>query len=283
MDSIFKVKEGNKYLISTLLALVVFFLGSTIIAYVLAIPYCKIAGVGFNRFMDSLIAFSSTDKFNSITYGKISVEEYFAIYPNDYDNIKVFYSSLQGCSYVALIIMIFYLFRYDLLNDLIDFKNNIGKKIGYVALAILGMFALSYAIGIIYALFGITGESENETDINTLLSGPSAPLMIFAIVIVAPIVEELIFRKLLIGTFEKKFHFNPILSCFISCFIFSFIHVVGDIDSWIYIFQYIALSLPMCLLYHYSGNNICCSILLHIGNNAFSCLVTIITASLILM
>ena len=57
----------------------------------------------------------------------------------------------------------------------------------------------------------------------------------------------------------------------ISTVLFAFIHVT-DLESIKFIFQYIALALPICVAYHYSNNNIYVVTIVHIINNLLSVL-----------
>ena len=46
-----------------------------------------------------------------------------------------------------------------------------------------------------------------------------------------------------------------------------------------FIFQYLALAVPICVAYHKSGNNIYVTLILHIINNAISVIITFIGLS----
>ena len=106
-----------------------------------------------------------------------------------------------------------------------------------------------------------------------MLNSPGAIAMVIAVVLIAPFVEEVIFRKLLMGTCEETFHFSPVIGIIVSSLVFSFIHV-SDLESLKFIFQYLALAVPICVAYHISGNNIYVTTFLHIINNALSVIIT---------
>ena len=137
------------------------------------------------------------------------------------------------------------------------------------------MYVLNIVVAIVYESFGLTGESANEELINSILLSNAALPMIISVVLLAPIAEELLFRKILFGVSEKTFKLKPIFSIIISTLIFSFIHVT-DLASLVYIFQYIPLAAVMCALYSYFKNNIYASILLHMANNTFAVIATYI-------
>ena len=144
------------------------------------------------------------------------------------------------------------------------------------------MYVINFVVALIYESIGLTGESANEELINSILLSNAALPMIISVVLLAPVAEELLFRKILFGVSEKTFKLKPIFSIIISTLIFSFIHV-SDLESLKYIFQYIPLAAVMCILYSYFNNNVYASILLHMMNNTFAVIMTYIAYSLGMM
>ena len=83
----------------------------------------------------------------------------------------------------------------------------------------LAFFAQSAAASIEYAL-GIEMGSENTQQIVGLIK--TAPLIIFVTSIIGPILEEIVFRKVIFGSLYKRLNF--FLAGLISSLIFSIAH-----------------------------------------------------------
>lgn len=264
--------KGNQLFILLITSLIVFMFGSALISSIAAIPLLKVTGLSKDVLNEALELFGRYYD-NSIKDGEITwamyAQDYFNSNPILFDNIKSFYCAVQFLTYMPLIVILFYCLRHDLVNDLKDFFKNIKSNIGIIAAAFFGMLALAGLVAVIYEEIGVTGESANENLINELLDSPGKWLMILSVVLFAPIIEELIFRKLFIDTCEIKFKLNPTIAIIISTVLFAFIHVT-DIESLKFIFQYMALALPICMAYHYSNNNIFVVTIVHVINNFMS-------------
>lgn len=175
----------------------------------------------------------------------------------------------QAISNVIPIVISVVLLRRLLLSELIDFKNNLKRSITIVLLGISGIYFANIILSIIYSLINITGDSENQQIIETALSSPVRPVVIIMILVLAPILEELIFRKFLIGYFKSK-QLNPWIPYIISIVVFAAIHMNFTIEDLIFFPAYLVLSAVITLAYKYSGNNIYVSILVHFLNNLIS-------------
>lgn len=70
-----------------------------------------------------------------------------------------------------------------------------------------------------------TGQKEYL--IEMLKTSPLAVFIIFGNIIIAPVLEEILFRGILQSNFFKKI--NPIINIFLTAFIFAFLHS-GQID-----------------------------------------------------
>ena len=117
-------------------------------------------------------------------------------------------------------------------------------------------------------------ETQNELELNELFkSGIFIPFAFVLIVIVGPIVEELVFRHLLIGELGKKFNF--IVMGVISALSFTYIHV-SDAKSPFEFGAYLILAIALVYVYLKSNRNLASSISLHMLNNFISFIWTII-------
>lgn len=273
MDSIYQTKDkGTKLLVLLIVALIIFMFGSVLTSSIVAIPLINVTGLDKDTLNEALTLFSmyydTTIKEGEITWGQYA-QDYFSTNPLLFENIKSFYCAVQFLTYMPLMVVLFYCLRHDLVKDFKDFIKNFKRNVGIIGGAFVGMFALAYIVMFIYDTLGESGNSNNENIINLLLDSPGRWLMIISVVVFAPILEEIIFRKLFIDTCELRFKLNPAIAIIISTVLFAFIHVT-DLESLKFIFQYMALALPICVAYHYSNNNIYVVTVVHIINNFLS-------------
>ena len=119
-----------------------------------------------------------------------------------------------------------------------------------------------------------------------ILNSGSLELFLYSIVLVvfAPIVEELIFRK---SVFQilKKFKFSTTKKIIISGLLFGLLHVLSTIISYIatgadsmtiiielvYSLPYIGTGFILSYIYAETNENIATPIFAHMFNNAMSC------------
>jgi hypothetical protein len=144
-------------------------------------------------------------------------------------------------------------------------SNNIGHNLAIIGGGFVAILVATYGLSYIYDALSIEGTSENQAMIEAFLSFDSKIFMIITTVLLAPFVEEILFRKLLFGVLEDKMHLKPLLAVLISALLFAAIHGVD-----IFFFQYFALALIISASYALSNNNIFVSIGLHFINNSFS-------------
>ncbi len=201
----------------------------------------------------------------------------------DKGNESVYYQSLiifaQVITNIPIAILFVYFSRKILKADWIKFKNKLGRNVIIIVVSTLLILPATIIVSVIYDQLGIKGVSENESLIRALLQHPYAWVMTIATVLFAPLIEELMFRKFLIGTIETKFKWNPVVAVIISTVIFSLVHVVSDV---VFIFQYIPLAAIITLSYHYSDNNIYVSIGVHLLNNLIATLSSFFLSEVIL-
>lgn len=258
-----------RYLFLLIGALILFAIGSLFGI----VPVYMIARVKFGysqELTSKLISLFSNYYSNEIletgqTYAEYA-SEFFVVNPDYFTATKYLCALLQLISYGPLVVFIVIFLCKDLIEDARKMKSDYKRNLLMVVIGFVSMLTLSYIVNIIYAIFGNDGTSVNESTLQLMMQSPGKWYLLIAVVIFAPICEEIIFRKLLIDTFEKSFNLKPGIAIAVSAFLFALIHVT-DCESFIYIFQYLALAIPLCLVYHYSNNNIYVSILVHMANN----------------
>ena len=131
--------------------------------------------------------------------------------------------------------------------------------IGYVVRIVLTM---------LLALIVPLQQTDNQANIESLLNSTSLVLMLILTCVVAPIVEELVFREAIIGAFKDKM--NPWILTAISIFFFVLLHSIsnsGGID-WSAALMYIPLTIPLVGIYRYYNDNVAASMLMHFVSNS---------------
>ncbi len=110
--------------------------------------------------------------------------------------------------------------------------------------------------------------SENQQILEDMLTNAGflpLVLLIFSIVVMGPLVEELIFRRTIFVLLARK---NIVIAFVISSLLFGLIHVVSAGD-YLYIIPYFVMGLTFAGAYQFS-KNIWTPIILHMLWNAFS-------------
>jgi len=114
-------------------------------------------------------------------------------------------------------------------QKLVNFFHQFLLKKVYVRgfFGFLALFILNIIHSVVISLFVKDMKNTNEEDIE-LIAKLHPFLMISYACIAGPIIEELIFRKLLFGMLKK---FSKILAYIVSCFLFAFGHFDTNISN----------------------------------------------------
>ncbi|MGE7187248.1 CPBP family intramembrane glutamic endopeptidase [Peribacillus sp. NPDC006672] len=120
----------------------------------------------------------------------------------------------------------------------------------------LALFAQSIA-GYIEQMLGVKTESENTQQLISLIY--QVPIVIFVTSVIGPILEEIIFRKIIFGSLHKRFNF--FISALLSSVIFGLAH--GELE---HLLLYSAMGFTFAFLYAQTGR-ILVSISAHIAMN----------------
>ena len=179
---------------------------------------------------------------------------------------------LSTFSNIVLLLILFLIFRKDIIKEWKKFKSNFlenidtGIKYWLVGLAI--MMGSNIIINIVMNL----GQAANEQAVQQMIS--ALPWLMFINAgIIAPCTEELIFRK----SFRKAFP-NKWLFVLISALVFGSLHVVTSMTSPIellYIIPYGALGGAFAYMYQ-KTDTIFTSIAMHIFHNSALILLSIL-------
>lgn len=150
--------------------------------------------------------------------------------------------------------------------DLTDFKlkMSLPKFVGIVSLGTVGLFAVSIIGSIILANSGEV-TTANQQGIENLLKTTSLLPYTLTIAFLAPIVEEYIFRGLIIGKLSPRYRWSGAV---VSIVFFALIHNPTNFGSWI---TYGGMGVVLALTYC-KTNSLGTCIAIHFTNNAIATL-----------
>lgn len=262
-----KIFKEYKYLFILLGGLFLFLFGS-VFGLIMAYIICG-KGMGMESFSKIISYFGSYYSDVVLENGEVAsqfVQNYFANNPQDLETAKYANILIQVFAYIPLLIFFAIFLIRDFINDFIDFGKDTKKNFLKILMWFGILYAASYAIALVYQILDITGQSDNESLLTLMMDSDAKILFLITIVIIGPFVEEVLYRKLIFDTVEKTFKLKPIFAIVISVLIFALIHV-SDAENIIYIFQYIAMAIPITLSYHLTKNNLFVSYGVHVCNN----------------
>lgn len=198
-------------------------------------------------------------------------------------------------TYIAATLVIIPLLFNTIKKDVISYFNNLSFSLQWTGIG-FGILYLGVIVGNIIVLaltYGLdaSGNSENQEAINKIMQSGGLNLFLIAIItiVIAPIIEELIFRKALFGLFKK----NTIMTVIFSAVIFASIHVIpacitllidvlnnsGSITDLyveaVYIFSYLGQGVALSYVYYKTNGNIIPCIIIHLANNLIAFIVNL--------
>ncbi len=199
-------------------------------------------------------------------------------YTYGFDESSLFYIVLN---LVQVSIVAFICLYVDKSNFKKDWKRTVvtpGQSIGLI----VGGFVMVYVAMILSQLllqyvFGVGTSSENENMIGSMFSeNPLNLVLLFLLLCVfTPIVEELVFRKVIYNFFEKKL--GVIAAIASSGIIFGLMHVVSYGD-FIQAIPYVLMGSVFGYIYYIGKKNIYITIGVHFINNLLSYIIYFVLA-----
>lgn len=170
-------------------------------------------------------------------------------------------------SHTLGIVLFVILYKNIIKNDSKSFKDNWWKNIIMIILGIVLLYTSNILITKIYDALGYGGQtSNNQQSIIEALNGSSKPFVLIYTIILAPIFEEIVFRKLFFTTLKNYTKLPVWAIVLIISAVFAFIHV-SDVESLVFFPQYFILALIITTAYAISKENILVSVGLHFLNN----------------
>lgn len=182
----------------------------------------------------------------------------------DINNLTVAQNVELACfsNTLVALIMIF-IYRKDIKNDIKELKNNfwiiVEKSFKIWSVGIILMAISNLTIN----YFLPDAVANNEASIRNMITY-NPYLMLINTSLLAPIIEELTFRKSFKDVFINRFAFVVI-----SGFVFGALHVLPSVENvydYLYLFPYCSLGIAFSYMY-YKTNNICAPIIMHIFHN----------------
>ncbi|MDD4706181.1 MAG: type II CAAX endopeptidase family protein [Bacilli bacterium] len=222
------------------------------------------------KFLIVILLFFNIGKIFSLIFNKLNINL------TTFNFIDIAYSEVLIS--LVLFIIIFFIYKKTLINDWYEFKINLKNNLKkcfrlFIVLLIVKLIASVIIYTLSFILEINIFESENQSIINLLLS--NAPIMMFiSAVLLAPFVEEIIFRLGL-----KKIIKDSGLFILISGLIFGFMHIFPtDINITIALIQSISyVSIGTLIAYYYvKYKNIYFVIIIHSLNNLLGILAALI-------
>ena len=179
---------------------------------------------------------------------------------------------LSAFSNIVLLIILFLIFRKDIIEEWKKFKNNLLENIDIgVKYWLIGLGVMMVSNIIITFALNL-GQAANEQAVQQMIS--YLPwLMLINAGLIAPCTEEIVFRK----GFKKAFT-NKWLFISLSALVFGALHVVTSMTSpldLLYIIPYGALGAAFACIYQKTGT-IFSSIAMHMFHNTILILLSIL-------
>lgn len=202
-----------------------------------------------------------------------------AIFNIDLNNLSMETSTwLTVFSDAILLMILFLIYRKDLIRDFKDFRHHIWENMDVaIKYWLIGLIIMGTS-NVLITFLATGAQASNEMGVQTMIHG--APLASFlAAGILAPIIEELTFRKSFFDALKNKWLF--ILT---SGLIFGGLHVISA-TSWqdfLFIIPYSSLGVAFAAMV-YNRKNILTSISMHMIHNVALILLSIATMAVILL
>ena len=179
---------------------------------------------------------------------------------------------LSSFSNIILLGVLFFLYRKELKREFIVFKQNLANHldIGFKGwlIGLFGMMVFNFILTFLLK----AGQANNEQAVQTMIK--SLPwLMLINAGIIAPFIEEIVFRKCFKNIFESKYLF--ILT---SGIFFGLMHVITNSQSlldFLFFIPYSSLGIAFAYIY-YKTDTIFTSVVMHMIHNTLLILLSIL-------
>lgn len=154
-----------------------------------------------------------------------------------------------------------------------SFKQCRGRFLKIVLWSFTVGFIILYATNIISGMFISLISPQTSTNQSMIIEmSKIAPFqMLFSSVVLAPILEEMVFR---VGIFSFLYEKNVKIAYFVSSVAFGMVHIIsglltGDLSQLLFLFPYSLLGSVFCYLYE-KQESVFAPMLVHAANNFVS-------------
>ena len=181
------------------------------------------------------------------------------------DSLNISYDYLNDTYNVLTTIILSFVAMY-LYKDELKLDWNRLKKGNWILCGFIGLFLILF-IGTSLSLLVLKGNSEqssNQQYIESISTPIITNILPLVIVLLAPILEEILFKGYLIKTLSTKW--NRYLLAILSIFLFSAMHLhsITEIKA---IIPYFAISFITTFYFFKKDHNIWYPIIIHVLNN----------------
>ena len=172
-------------------------------------------------------------------------------------------------------VIFFVVDKMNFKKDWEDFKRNRRTRVSSIFTGFLLVYASLIIANLILTALGVQGTSENEMVIQSLFSAdPLNLFLLFMLLcVLTPIVEEVIFRKVIFNLIEPRS--NHIVAIIATGAIFGIMHVISFGD-FVQAIPYVTMGLVFGYIYWKSNKNIYVVIAVHFLNNFLSWLIYVL-------
>lgn len=194
------------------------------------------------------------------------------------ENEEFINSWTQILVYLTLVIGLIVINLNYLKEDIFDFKKNFKRRILEVPIGFGIFYGVSIASSILMMVLQISDSSANQSALETIVAGKYGFIVLFTIIILGPICEELIFRQSAFRLFKRGT--NAWTKIILTGVIFGSIHVTSAIlmyfiegsfsaipKEFILGIPYILQGIALSYVYYRSNENIIPVTIVHILNN----------------
>ncbi len=178
---------------------------------------------------------------------------------------------------ILLLILYWIANKNFLLAEIKDFNQNIKQNFVTITSWFAWIYILNFVSSVLISFLGTDSISNNQAGIEASIQ-ENLGFTLFSIIIIAPIVEEIVFRLSIFSLCIKK---SKTLAVVIASVLFGFLHIAGslfagDFQDLIHILPYVSIGFCLCQCY-LKTNNFIAVIILHAINNIVAALAIVLS------
>lgn len=200
---------------------------------------------------------------------------------NELDCYYFCQSWINTFTYFIIVIIVIFFARGFLKTDFLKIKSYKKNNFKYIIYSLVGV-GLLYGSSVFFSwlvgLLSKTTSSQNQLSIEGMILNGYSIITFITIFLLAPIAEELVYRKAIFKFFENKKH--RIIPILVSSLCFSIPHMLSTEESfivWFFMFlSYLSCGIILALVYELSDQNIYYTILAHMLNNLIAFLLIVL-------